>query len=205
LTAYADYTEKDWYVEGLVGYAYNDMDTSRSITINSLTASGSSESDQFMVSMNAGMPMTLSPGTYFTPSVGINITHVVNQAYQETGAGALNLRVDPEDITIAKATVGGRIHTSVKNNDGTFTPEFRAKLLYDMAGDDGSSTNTFTGGGSAFQVKGLDVVEFAGSVGAGMSYTPTFDTGMNLSVNYDVEMKDNFTGHSANFMLKYAF
>mgnify|MGYP003960493787 FL=1 len=145
------------------------------------------------------------PGTYFTPTVGLNITHVVNQDYTETGAGVLNLRISPEDITIAKVHLGGRLHTSVKNSEGTFTPEVRARLLYDMAGDDGSSSNTFTGGGAAFAVKGLDVVEFATSVGFGMGYTPSFDTGMNLSVNYDAELKENFTGHSANFTLKYAF
>jgi outer membrane autotransporter protein len=205
LTAYADYTEKDWYVEGLVGYAYNDMDTSRDITVTNVKAKGETESDQFMVGLTAGMPTQINPGTYFTPTLGLNITHVVNQDYTETGAGVLNLRVNPEDITIAKVHLGGRLHTSVKNSEGTFTPEVRAKLLYDMAGDDGSSSNTFTGGGAAFAVDGLDVVEFATSVGAGIGYTPEFDTGMNLSVNYDAELKENFTGHSANFTLKYAF
>jgi outer membrane autotransporter protein len=205
ITAYADYTEKDWYVEGLVGYAYNDLDTTRDITATAAKAKGATESSQFMVNVNAGMPTQVSPGTYFTPSVGLNITHVVNKSYTETGAGALNLAINPEDITIAKASLGGRLHTSVTNSEGTFTPEVRARLLYDMAGDDGSSSNTFTGGGAAFSVKGLDVVEFATSVGAGLAYTPTFDTGMNLSVNYDAEIKENFTGHSANFTLKYAF
>jgi uncharacterized protein with beta-barrel porin domain len=158
-----------------------------------------------MINLNAGMPTQISPGTFFTPSVGLNITHVVNQAYTETGAGDLNLRVTPEDITIAKVSLGGRLHTSVSNKDGVFTPEVRARVLYDMAGDDGSSSNTFTGGGAAFSVNGLDVVEFATSVGAGLAYTPSFDTGMKLSVNYDAELKQNFTGHSANFTLKYAF
>ena len=116
----------------------------------------------------------------------------------------LNLRVSPEDITIAKASLGGRLHTNVKNSGGIFVPELRAKLLYDMAGDDGSSSNTFTGGGAAFQVEGLDVVEFSTSVGAGFAYTPNL-YGMSFSVNYDAELKEDFTGHSANFNFSYAF
>jgi outer membrane autotransporter protein len=205
ITAYADYTEKDWYVEGLVGYAYNDMDSSRTITATSATAKGATDSNQFMVNLSAGMPQQIEPGTFFTPSVGLNFTHVTNNNYTETGAGVLNLTVNPEDITIAKVSLGGRLHTSVKSPDGTLTPELRARVLYDMAGDDGSSTNTFTGGGAAFSVKGLDVVEFSTSVGAGVAYTPSFDAGMSLSVNYDAELKDTFTGHAANFTLKYAF
>jgi uncharacterized protein with beta-barrel porin domain len=74
-----------------------------------------------------------------------------------------------------------------------------------MAGDDGSSSNTFTGGGAAFQVEGLDVVEFSTSVGVGFAYTPNFNQGMSLSVNYDAEFKEDFTGHSANFNFSYAF
>jgi outer membrane autotransporter protein len=205
ITAYGDYTTKDWYVEALVGYAYNDLDTKRDITFSNSQASGSTESNQFMLNISGGMPMKAASNAYFTPSVGLNLTVVDNQDYTETGAGALNLRVNPEDITIAKMFVGGRYHATVKNSEGTFIPEVRARLLYDMAGDDGSSTNTFTGGGAAFSVKGLDVVEFSTSVGAGIAYVPSFDEGMSLSLNYDAELKDDFTGHSANFTLNYAF
>jgi outer membrane autotransporter protein len=205
LTAYGDYTAKDWYVETLVGYAYNEIDTTRSITATNSTATGAAESNQYMFNISGGMPMKTGGASYFTPTVGLNFTHVDNKSYTETGAGVLNLSIKPEDITIAKAFLGGRYHTTVQTSDGVFTPELRARLLYDMAGDDGSSTNTFTGGGAAFQSNGIDVVEFASSIGAGISYTPEFDQGMNLSMNYDWETKTNYNGHSANFTLKYAF
>ena len=176
LTAYADYTEKDWYVEGLVGYAHNDMDTSRDITATNAKAKGDTKSGQYMVSVNAGMPMKVDEqelsGAYFTPTLGLNSIHVDIQDYTETGAGALNLRVSPEDITIAKASLGGRLHTNVKNSGGIFVPELRAKLLYDMAGDDGSSSNTFTGGGAAFNVDGQSVAQFATAVGVGFAFAP---------------------------------
>jgi outer membrane autotransporter protein len=205
LTAYGDYTAKDYYIEALVGYAYNDIDTSRIITATSETAKGDAESNQFMLSVTGGMPMKAGHNSYFTPSVGLNLTHVDNKSYTETGAGALNLAIKPEDITIAKVVLGGRYHATVKSADGIFTPELRARLLYDMAGDDGSSSNTFTGGGAAFNNNGLDVVEFSTNIGAGMAYTPSFDQGMTLSMNYDWETKTNYNGHSANFTLNYAF
>jgi DnaJ-class molecular chaperone len=103
--------------------------------------------------------------------------------------------------------VGGRFHATIEDGDGIFVPELRVKLLYDMAGDDGSSSNTFTGGGAAFQVDGLDVVEFSTSVGAGFAYTPNSNQreGMSFSLNYDADFKEDFTGHSANFNFSYAF
>ncbi|MCH2390120.1 MAG: autotransporter outer membrane beta-barrel domain-containing protein, partial [Nitrospinales bacterium] len=132
---------------------------------------------------------------------------VANKEYTETGAGVLNLKVNPEDITIAKASLGGRLHASVESSDGIFVPELRAKLMYDMAGDDGSSSNTFTGGGAAFQVEGMDVEEFAASVGVGFAFKPTDKEmeGMTFSVNYDAEFKEDFTGQSGNFNFRYAF
>ena len=204
ITAYADYTESDWYVEGLFGYAYNDLDTTRDITATSAKAVGDTDSSQYMFGLSGGMPMKAGENSYFTPSAGLNITIVNNQAYTETGAGVLNLTVNPENITIAKMHVGGRYHATIEDGDGIFVPELRVKLLYDMAGDDGSSSNTFTGGGAAFQVEGLDVEEFSTSVGAGFAYTPNL-YGMSFSVNYDAELKEDFTGHSANFNLRYAF
>jgi uncharacterized protein with beta-barrel porin domain len=76
-----------------------------------------------------------------------------------------------------------------------------------MAGDDGSSTNTFTGGGTAFKVEGLDVAEFSASAGVGLAFQPNSKEmeGMTFSVNYDAEFKSAFTGHSGNFNLRYAF
>jgi hypothetical protein len=119
----------------------------------------------------------------------------------------LNLKITPEDITLAKASLGGRLHTSLDSSDGIFVPELRVKLLYDMAGDDGSSTSTFTGGGAAFQVDGLDVVEFSSSVGLGLAFSPNDIAmeGMSFSVNYDAEIKEDFMGQSGNFSFRYAF
>ena len=215
LTAYADYTESDWYVEGLVGYAFNDMDTAREITATSATAKGDTNSGQYMVSVNAGSPMTLEDatgakgwsGAYFTPTLGLSIIHVANKEYTETGAGVLNLKVSPEDITIVKTSLGGRLHTNVENSDGRFVPELRAKLLYDVAGDDGSSSNTFTGGGTAFNVEGQEVAQFAASVGVGFAFAPKGGEmdGMSLSVNYDAEFKSGFTGQSGNVNIRYPF
>ncbi len=209
VTAYGDYTRNDWYVEGLVGYAYNDLKTTRTISVTDTKAKGDTDSGQYMASLNAGMPMKIDgdSGAYFTPTIGVNITHVDNKEYTETGAGVLNLKINPEDITLAKASLGGRLHTSLDSSDGIFVPELRVKLLYDMAGDDGSSTNTFTGGGAAFQVDGLDVVEFSSSVGLGLAFSPNDKDmeGMSFSVNFDAEMKEDFMGQSGNFSFRYAF
>ena len=47
-TIYADYTTNEWYVEGLVGYARNEISGSRSISVNNLTASNDYASNQYL-------------------------------------------------------------------------------------------------------------------------------------------------------------
>ena len=212
VTAYADYTENNWYVEGLVGYAHNDMNTSRSIAVTSATAKGDTDSAQYMVSVNAGMPIKVDAdsGAYFTPTLGVHVTHVDNNAYTETGAGVLNLKVNPEDLTIAKGSIGGRLHASFESTEGIFVPEMRASAMYDMAGEDGASSNTFTGGGAAFKVDGMDTEEFSSSVGVGFAFSPTTFgpdkvEGMSFSLNYDAEFKEDFVGQSGNLNFRVAF
>ena len=74
-----------------------------------------------------------------------------------------------------------------------------------MAGDEGQSTNTFTGGGAAFKVTGQEVAEFGWSVGGGLAFAPLDAQGLTISANYDADFKEKYTGHSANFSLRYEF
>jgi len=165
-----------------------------------------------MFSVNAGMPIKVDAdsGAYFTPTVGLAVTHIDNKAYTETGAGVLNLKINPEDLTIAKASLGGRLHASVETSEGIFVPEVRVKALYDMAGEDGQSSNTFTGGGAAFKLDGMDTEEFSSAVGVGFSFSPTVFgpdkvEGISFSLNYDAEFKSDFVGQSGNANFRVAF
>ena len=203
-TFYTDYTTDKWYVEGLVGYARNEIDTSRSITVNTLTASADYGSNQFMINIGGGMPMEIAKNHFITPNASFQYTLVDNETYTETGAGALNLRVDQDEVNIALGVFGARYHAHNDMGSGTLTPEIRGSLTYDFAGDDGQSTSLANGGGAAFGVTGADVVELGYRAGLGLSYAPN-DNGLTVSANYDLNQKTDFVGHSANFSLRYEF
>jgi hypothetical protein len=204
-TLYADYTTNEWYVEGLVGYARNEIDTSRSITAGALTATADYGSNQFMVNIGGGMPMEIAKNHFFTPNASFQYTLVENETYTEEGAGAMNLRVDQDEVHIAMGIFGARYHTHTEFGGGAFTPEIRTALTYDFAGDEGQSTSTFNGGGAAFSVQGADVVQLGYTAGLGLSYAPLEDQGLTISANYDWNQKTDFVGHSGNFALRYEF
>ncbi|MBL4665698.1 MAG: autotransporter domain-containing protein [Nitrospinaceae bacterium] len=204
-TLYADYTSNKWYVEGLVGFARNQIDTSRSIAAGNLTAAADYGSNQFMINIGGGMPMEIAKNHFLTPNASFQYTLVENETYTETGAGALNLRVDQDEVHIAMGIFGARYHTRTEMKSGTLTPEIRTAVTYDFAGDEGQSTSTFNGGGAAFSVQGADVVQLGYTAGLGLSYAPLAEQGLTISANYDWNQKTDFIGHSANFALRYEF
>jgi uncharacterized protein with beta-barrel porin domain len=204
-TMYADYTTKNWYLEGLIGYARNEINGTRTITANNGTADSDYGSNQYMFNIGGGMPIEVAQNHFITPNAAFQYTLVDNETYTETGAGLLNLRVDQDKVHIALGRFGARYHTSQAMESGTFTPEIRTALLYDFAGDEGQSTSVFNGGGAAFSVQGADIVQLGYTAGLGLSYSPTSDQGLTVSANYDWNQKTDFVGHSANFALRYEF
>ena len=206
ITLYADYTTPGWYFEGLVGYARNEVDTSRRLTFGGLglTANGDFDSDQYMARVGTGIPIEVGSNSFLTPHVGFQYTHVDSESFTETGAGALNLTVNPEDLDIALGIVGVRYHFNMPMEEGIMTPEIRGSVLYDFAGDEAQSSSTFTSGGAAFTTTGADVAELGWSFGAGLSYT-TDDGRVTFGANYDAEFKEDFVGHAARIEFKLRF
>tara|TARA_Y100001934_G_scaffold256986_1_gene325577 strand:+ start:299 stop:5455 length:5157 start_codon:yes stop_codon:yes gene_type:complete len=206
-TIYADYTTDTYYIEGLIGFARNEIATSRTILLpgNNMTASATYDSNQYMVNIGAGMPIEVEKNHYITPSAQFQYTLVDNETYTESGAGALNLRVDQDQINVALGVLGMRYHTLNTGNNGTWTPELRAGITYDFAGDDGQSTSIFNGGGAAFQTTGADVVELGFRGGLGLSFTPAENHGLSVSANYDLWGKEDFVSHSANVSIRLDF
>ena len=208
VAVYGDYTFPNFYLEGMAGYAYNDVDTSRVINFGGLNriASGSYSADQYMARIGAGVPLKVTGTPHvFTPNAAVQYTRVASDSYTETGAGALNLRVVPEDIDIALLMAGVKYNGTFKaTGGGTLRPEIRLALLYDAVGDEAVSTSTFTGGGAAFKTTGADVAQLGGAAGVGLTYS-TPDKRWDFSVDYDGEMREDFIAHSGKLEARFKF
>ncbi len=204
LTVYADYTGKSYYAEASLGYAYNDNDVSRVIDFmgTDTVASGEYNSNQFMASMNAGIPLQIDGAAYFTPTAGLAYTHVVSESYTETGAGGLNQEVDLDSLNVLIGSLGAKFHTQVEYSGGSLVPEIHAGVNYDFIGDEASASATFTGGGAAFTVEGAEVEQFGGNVGLGVTY----DSGIwSLGAGYDADIKSGYLSHSAKLEARFKF
>lgn len=198
LTVYGDYTADKYYVEGMVGFAFNTTDTERTLLTNRLT--GDYDSQQYMASIGAGMPIWLEGNTYVTPTVGLAYTHVTSDSYTETGVGGVNM--DPDDVDSLVASVGAKVHTSMDYYSGRLVPSAKVGVSYDLIGDEAQATAAYTAGGAAFAVEGSDVEELAGTVGLGLTYE---QDAWSVGMNYTGEFKSDYQGHSAVLEARFKF
>ncbi len=204
LMVYGDYSGTLGYIEGMLAYAYNDIDSARHFTFGGLNRQADADyhSNQFMARVGGGIPLALNSTTFVTPQASLQYTLIETEKYTETGAGALNLTVDSDNSDILLAMAGTKIHTNIKTQRGVFSPQAHVNLMYDLIGDTAQSTSTFTSGGSAFNIEGSDVDRFGVNIGAGFKYTRE---NIEVSALYDAELKENFIGHSGRVELRLNF
>ena len=190
-------------MEGSVGYAFNENKSSRTINFGGINRRAAAEfdSDQFMFSVGAGMPVKAG-GAYFTPSVGLNYTNVSTDAHTETGAGNLNLTSTPDDVEVMLGTVGAKLHANYESGSSVLQPMVRFGVSYDFVGDNATTTASYTGGGAAFKASGAESVDFSTNGGAGISL---ISGAQSLSANYDVTKKEDFIAHSGSLTLQSKF
>jgi outer membrane autotransporter protein len=203
-TVYGDYSTDKYFVEGSLGYARNSNEASRTIVLPGLTrtANGDYDSNQYMVSAKAGVPMSVGTSSFFTPSIGAAYTRVTSDTYTETGAGNLNLTVNPDDVDAFVLSMGGKLHTRIEQGKGFLVPMLSAGISYDLSGDEAVATGTFTGGGSSFTSTGADVEQLSGNIGFGLAY----ETDMwSVGANYDLDAKSDYRSHSAKLDMRIKF
>jgi outer membrane autotransporter protein len=190
----------------MIGYARNDVETQRVIDFGGLglVAKGSYDADQFMMRVGGGVPLNMGSNSFVTPNASFQWTRVMNEKYTETGAGVLNQTVTPEDIDVGMLTAGLRLHKIIKTNDKfSWVPELRASVLYDVAGDDPTSTSNFAGG-ATLQTAGATTAQLGGAIGVGVTLLDT-GSNMTISANYDADFKSDYLGHSGQLQAAWKF
>jgi outer membrane autotransporter protein len=203
VSLYGDYTTDNFYLEGSVGYSFNEQSSKRTLAFGGInrTASGNTDSDQFMLNVGAGLPVKTG-SAYFTPTVGLSYTNVETDAFTETGAGNLNLTSTPDDVEMMLGSLGAKIHSNIESGGQTLQPMIRFGISYDFIGDNAATTAQYTGGGASFKATGAESVDFSTNGGVGLAL---ISGNQSLSANYDVNKKDDFIAHSGSIALKSSF
>ncbi len=204
---YGDVDMGAYYLEGQVNFAYNDISSSRRMSFNGLDriASGETYGYEAGIRLGGGTSLQLDNGHQLIPNGYFHFVQAGNDDYTETGAGALNLKVDDEDTTIAELVLGTKYSFQTQlNGGGLLTPEFKLMAAYDFADDRAVSHQQFVGGGDAFQVKGASATPFSVIYGAGVTWQSESSL-WEVSADYDGRKKSDYISHGARLEVRYNF
>ncbi len=109
------YLSEKAYIDGIVSYGSGDFDMRRDVNYAlsgssvQRTANGSTDSDQFAISLNAGYEFFSQDG--FISEVFARLDHITTEidSYSESGAGELNLAIDNHQFDTMIFAIGGQL------------------------------------------------------------------------------------------------
>lgn len=203
VTGYGSRSFDSWYIETMAAYARHNYDSSRSTGVAGI-ANAQYSADQWAARIGAGYPFEFNNGLTFTPIASIEGTHLNQNGYTESGAGALSLRVEEQTANRVRSALGARIDTTLALRSGaTVKPSVHAFWRHDFRNDGVDTTATFTGGGATFVTAGQDITANTYNVGAAVTVqrSETFS----LSVQLDGEWAADYQGASGQIVGQWRF
>ncbi len=148
---FGTYDVEDFYLNALVGGAYHGYTVNRNINFGGLdrTATGRPGAGEFNLALNGGYDFHAGDFS-FGPFTGMQYTYVGVQGFTETGAGSLNLDVDPYNTSSLLYTLGAQAAYNWKlSKDVIVTPTIFAGWQHEFLQDAYQINSSFTTGGPA--------------------------------------------------------
>jgi outer membrane autotransporter protein len=137
------------YFNALVGGAYHGYTVNRQINFGGLdrTATGRPGAGEFDLALGTGYDFTAGDFT-FGPFTTMQYTYLGVQGFSETGAGALNLDVDPYNTSSLLYTLGGQVGYNWRVSPRVLvTPTIFAGWQHEFLQDSYQINSSFSTGG----------------------------------------------------------
>jgi autotransporter-associated beta strand protein len=148
---FGTYDVGDFYFNGLVGGAYHGYTVNRYINFGGLnrTATGRPGAGEFDLALGTGYDFDIGNFSW-GPFTTMQYTYIGVQGFNETGAGALNLDVDPYNSSSLLYTLGAQAAYNWKVSDKVIiTPTAFAGWQHEFLQNSYGINSTFATGGPA--------------------------------------------------------
>lgn len=170
VTGYLDYTPDPWFVQAALTAGVDRYDGVRYISFPGINrrASADYKGQQYTGLVAVGKHFYVNETT-ITPLVSLQASNIRVDSYREKGAGDANLRVDSQSYDFLQSSLGIKAERVIQTTTGAVAPEVHAKWSHDFKSTTMEQDAVFTGGGSAFTVKGIRQDRDLYNVGAGFT------------------------------------
>ncbi|MFT6916772.1 MAG: outer membrane autotransporter protein [Motiliproteus sp.] len=173
----------------------------RQIAFMSSTAKSDYTSWSAHVGTGLSHSYTLNEQTILTPSVRADYTRIRAGSYTETGAGNLNLSVNSHVSEELLLGVDGTLVHAVSDQSSITAT---IGIGYDVIDQDTSITSAFAGASSAsFVTQGLNSSPWLMRTGVGIE--KKVSETVKISVNYDLEAREDFDNKTASVKVRWMF
>lgn len=191
LGVYATYGVDDFYLNGDLRYGYHDIESERNVSFFSKTATG--DTDAYSYSTLLGGGYYLGSGNWIlTPNLAVKYTYFDLDGFTETGASGANLTYNDYDTDSFQSNVG--VRTGYQNDQ--MTVDLRGNYIHEFVDDERKIKAGFASDttGTVFTVEGMEPDDDFFIVGAGVR--AYLEDGISCSLNYDVELREDFVAQT---------
>lgn len=203
VNAYGTHTMGQWYSDGLLGFAYHNYNSDRSVTGVGIANSGDYNGETYTARVGGGYHFLTYNGLDITPNAALTYYFNHTEGYTETGAGGLNNIVQSSDQNALIGRIGADVGYSWNYGSMLVRPVVRAAYMYDFVGDQLDTTSQFTGGGATFKVKDASPERSSFDVGASLNIARTDN--ISFSADYDYQGRSDYSAHSGMLRARYNF
>ncbi|OHC28952.1 MAG: hypothetical protein A2Y50_08205 [Pseudomonadales bacterium RIFCSPLOWO2_12_59_9] len=199
LTAYGNWAQDNWFVEGSSTYGWNDNESKRSIA--GTQAKADYDSEFLGLNALAGYSYSIDKNLIVEPQIGARYTNISIDSYNEKGSSAA-LSVGAQRYEIGEMGAGVRLVGAFELAKGSLEPQAKVMAWHDFIGDEVSSTSTFVLGGTPFTTTGSGSVRDSYELGLGLDYKLDAWT---VGGSYNYLSKTDFNADSFTAKVRYDF
>jgi outer membrane autotransporter protein len=193
--------EGDVYTTGKAQFGWNNNDSTRDIIIGGINlgrGEGSYDSWYTLLNVTVGKQYDISEDVMLSPEFSINYVYIDQDGYTEHGSSA-NLKVDDANEDSLIFSVGGKLNFRVEE---TKSITAHLDIGYEALSGTTDLTSTFVGGsGPAFTTDGADNGRMILTTGLGLNLME--GERLNMSINYDATMRDQYTDQGVSATVRY--
>jgi len=189
-------------VNAQIEAGYNSSDSTRNIDFGGLNriAKGSYGGWNVHAGTGLGRIMSLGAQTTITPQLRVDYFSVGNQSYTESGAGALNLRVDSQTQDQLTPAAQVKVNHAITP---ALSVALNAGLGYDLLNERNTVSASFAGGG-VFVTRGLAPSPWVTRSGAGLTWIQS--DALDVTARYDREDRgSNYADQAVSLKLRMPF
>jgi len=193
-----------YYVSGLTGLGYHDMDASRSINVGLLNTSAEADYHAWTTSLavEGGRSFSLNQNTTLTPFAGLEYAHVNRESFTEKDGGVTNLRVNEDTQDSLRSSMGARITHSWTQGKYRIQPTAELAWVHEFMEDEAGMRAGFAVAPiTTFAVDGPDLDRDRARVALGLNVQLTEVAYLNLGYQGEFASSDDRHDFAATFRM----